>query len=146
MQAGRLNLARELFMLSCNPDVRNYVSVIRAYGQDGMCHRHSRCCGSWWIVARLTRLPTTPHSLSVVLAVIMHRRQHFDVKKSSGHVDVVSYNILQKQYIGTCTLQSKLRPCGMRCRKQASSQTSQPVTQCSVTSLPMETWCCLADE
>ena len=35
MQAGRLNLARELFMLSCNPDVRNYVSVIRAYGQDG---------------------------------------------------------------------------------------------------------------
>ena len=35
MQAGRLNLERDLFMLSRNPEVRNYVSVVRACGQEG---------------------------------------------------------------------------------------------------------------
>jgi len=101
VHAGKHDLARELFQRSGNPDVQNVMSLIRACGQEGDVEQALNLL--WDLRDRgLADTSTYNCTLDVCVSCKDHyaARSIFEAMQSSGKVDVVSYNILLKQYVG----------------------------------------------
>jgi len=101
VQAGKLDLARELFGKAGNPDAQNYMSLIRACGQEGNV---PKALEMLWELRDHGEEDTSSFNSALDVCVSCGDQKAaaevFDAMKASGHVDVVSYNILMKQYLG----------------------------------------------
>jgi len=101
VQAGQLGLARQLFGRSKNPDAQNYMSLMRACGQEG---NPSQALDMLWDLRARGQADAATYNSALDVCVSCGDMQSastvFQHMKESGHVDVVSYNILLKQHIG----------------------------------------------
>jgi len=101
VQAGQLDLARQIFKRSQNPDAQNYMSLMRACGQEGNV---ADALDMLWDLSSRGQADIAAYNSALDVCVSCSDRDAgaslFQKMKSSGHVDVVSYNILLKQYVG----------------------------------------------
>lgn len=124
VQAGQLNLARHIFKLSRNPDAQNYMSLMRACGQEGNV---SEALAMLWDLCARGQADTAAYNSALDVCVSCNDRESaasvFGAMKHSGHVDIVSYNILLKQYVGEAgsaslahvdALFKEMQSCGFR--------------------------------
>jgi len=122
VQAGQLDLARQLFQKARNPDALNYMSLIRACGQEGNVPqalemlRELRNRGSVDTAAYNCALDVCISCGDHVAAKTV-----FEEMKVSDHVDVISYNTLMKQHVGEGgssanaeALLEEMRLCGIK--------------------------------
>lgn len=102
-ECGRLDLAQRLFKESENPDLLNCMSLIRAAG------RERELSKALALLADLERSPVAVVDTTLyncVLDVCVECKDHqaakslFSRMKSSGHVDVISYNTFLKSTLG----------------------------------------------
>jgi len=100
-QAGRFELARNLFKRSKQPNAQNYMSLMRAYGQEGKVEqalqmlREMQKCGDVDTVTYNCALDVCASSGNYNLAQRVLKEM-----KNVGRVDVVSYNIMLKLCTG----------------------------------------------
>lgn len=101
VQAGQLDMARQLFKRARNPDAQNCMSLIRACGQEGDV---PGALATLWELAGRGVADTAAYNCALDVCVSHgHRsgaREVFQAMKASAHVDVVSYNILLKTHLG----------------------------------------------
>jgi len=101
VQAGQNNLARDLFRLSGKPDVQNVVSLIRACGQEGDIKQALNLLRD---LRDRGVADTSVYNCALDVCISCRdqaaARSVFEMMQASGNVDVVSYNILLKQYVG----------------------------------------------
>jgi len=101
VQAGKLDLARELFSRAGNPDAQNYMSLIRACGQEGNV---PKALDMLWELRDRGEVDTSCYNSALDVCVSCgdsaSTASVFDAMKADGLLDVVSYNILLKQFIG----------------------------------------------
>mmetsp|Transcript_11565 Transcript_11565/g.32548 ORF Transcript_11565/g.32548 Transcript_11565/m.32548 type:complete len:1085 (-) Transcript_11565:249-3503(-) len=124
VQAGQNDLARHLFKLSHNPDAQNYMSLMRACGQEGNV---PEALAMLWDLSARGQADTAAYNSALDVCVSCNDKESaatvFEVMKSSDHVDIVSYNILLKQYVGESSsislaladeLLQEMKHCGFR--------------------------------
>jgi pentatricopeptide repeat protein len=101
VQAGQLALARRLFQRAKNPDAQNCMSLIRACSQEGNV---PRALDMLWELAKRGEADTAAYNCALDVCVSHGDRESantvFQAMKENGRVDVVSFNILLKQYMG----------------------------------------------
>merc|ERR1719399_2783363 len=98
VESGRLDLARKLFQESGNPDLINYMSLIRAAG------RERNLAKALSLLEDLERSPipidTTAYNCVLDVCVACNDQQAakdlFKRMRDGGHVDVISYNTYLK--------------------------------------------------
>eukprot|EP00927_Polykrikos_kofoidii_P002714 TRINITY_DN11086_c1_g1_i7.p1 TRINITY_DN11086_c1_g1~~TRINITY_DN11086_c1_g1_i7.p1 ORF type:complete len:1555 (+),score=374.19 TRINITY_DN11086_c1_g1_i7:77-4741(+) len=97
VHAGQLNLARKIFKRSRNPDVQNYMSLIRACGQEGDVAQALELLGQLRERGEAD-VSACNCALDVCVSTgdLQAARRLFDEMLSGGQVDVVSFNILLK--------------------------------------------------
>merc|ERR1719265_1340968 len=122
VQAGRVGLARSLFQKAKNPDMLNYMSLIRACGQEKNVPqalellREMREQGVVDTAAYNCVLDVCVNCNQVEAA-----KEVFEEMKQNNHVDVISYNTLLKLYVGEGgswakveSLLEEMRLCGIK--------------------------------
>jgi pentatricopeptide repeat protein len=98
VESGRLDLARKLFQESGNPDLINYMSLIRAAGRERNLHK------ALSLLEDLEKSPipidTTAYNCVLDVCVACNNQQAakslFQKMRDGGHVDVISYNTYLK--------------------------------------------------
>jgi len=98
VESGRLDLARKLFQESGNPDLINYMSLIRAAG------RERNLAKALSLLEDLERSPipidTTAYNCVLDVCVACNNQQAakdlFKRMRDGGHLDVISYNTYLK--------------------------------------------------
>jgi pentatricopeptide repeat protein len=122
VQVGRVGLARSLFQKAKNPDMLNYMSLIRACGQEKNVPqalellREMREAGA---------VDTAAYNCVLDVCVICNNdeaaKEVFEEMKQASHVDVISYNTLLKLYVGEGgswakveSLLEEMRLCGIK--------------------------------
>eukprot|EP00747_Dinoflagellata_sp_TGD_P188994 gnl/TRDRNA2_/TRDRNA2_48777_c1_seq1.p1 gnl/TRDRNA2_/TRDRNA2_48777_c1~~gnl/TRDRNA2_/TRDRNA2_48777_c1_seq1.p1 ORF type:complete len:929 (+),score=182.44 gnl/TRDRNA2_/TRDRNA2_48777_c1_seq1:253-2787(+) len=101
VSAGRNDLARSLFDQAKNPDAQNYMSLIRACGQENDVPRALELFGE---LRRKGPADTAAYNCTLDVCVTCGDREAasslFEEMKAAGRVDVISYNTLLKLYLG----------------------------------------------
>jgi pentatricopeptide repeat protein len=122
VQAGRVGLARSLFQKSKNPDMLNYMSLIRACGQE---KNVSQALELLREMREQGVVDTAAYNCALDVCVNCNRvddaKEVFEEMKQGNHVDVISYNTLLKLYVGEGgswakveALLEEMRLCGIK--------------------------------
>jgi len=121
-QAGQLALARDLLRQISNWNVEHYINLIRACGQEGGV---LLALDVFQEFKERGEVDTSAHNCMLDVCVSCGEnetaRRLFEEMQASGHVDVISFNILLKQYTtgANCLsdahrLLQEMRSCGLR--------------------------------
>merc|ERR1719235_1661549 len=122
VQAGRVGLARTLFQKAKNPDTLNYMSLIRACGQEKNVPQALELLRE---MREQGAVDTAAYNCVLDVCVICNQvetaKEVFEEMKQGSHVDVISYNTLLKLYVGEGgswakveALLEEMRLCGIK--------------------------------
>merc|ERR1719265_2755496 len=122
VQAGRVGLARSLFQKAKNPDMLNYMSLIRACGQEKNVPQALELLRE---MRESGVVDTAAYNCVLDVCVICKEvgaaKEIFEEMKHGNHVDVISYNTLLKLYVGAGgswakveSLLEEMRLCGIK--------------------------------
>merc|ERR1719265_1777112 len=122
VQAGRVGLARSLFQKAKNPDMLNYMSLIRACGQEKNVPQALELLRE---MREQGAVDTAAYNCVLDVCVICDQdeaaKEVFEEMKQGNHVDVISYNTLLKLYVGEGgswakveSLLEEMRLCGIK--------------------------------
>merc|ERR1719487_358160 len=122
VQAGRVGLARTLFQKAKNPDTLNYMSLIRACGQEKNVPQALELLRE---MREQGAVDTAAYNCVLDVCVICNdgeaAKEVFEEMKHGNHVDVISYNTLLKLYVGEGgswakveSLLEEMRLCGIK--------------------------------
>jgi len=122
VQAGRVGLARTLFQKAKNPDTLNYMSLIRACGQEKNVPQALELLRE---MREQGAVDTAAYNCVLDVCVICNQaeaaKEVFEEMKHGNHVDVISYNTLLKLYVGEGgswakveSLLEEMRLCGIK--------------------------------
>merc|ERR1719217_800950 len=122
VQAGRVGLARSLFQKAKNPDTLNYMSLIRACGQEKNVPQALELLRE---MREQGAVDTAAYNCVLDVCVICNEvaaaKEVFQEMKQGSHVDVISYNTLLKLHVGEGgswakveALLEEMRLCGIR--------------------------------
>merc|ERR1719487_2011197 len=122
VQAGRVGLARTLFQKAKNPDTLNYMSLIRACGQEKNVPQALELLRE---MREQGAVDTAAYNCVLDVCVVCDQddaaKEVFEEMKHGNHVDVISYNTLLKLYVGEGgswakveSLLEEMRLCGIK--------------------------------
>merc|ERR1719160_382492 len=122
VQAGRVGLARTLFQKAKNPDTLNYMSLIRACGQEKNVPQALELLRE---MREQGAVDTAAYNCVLDVCVICNQaeaaKEVFEEMKHGNHVDVISYNTLLKLSVGEGgswakveSLLEEMRLCGIK--------------------------------
>jgi pentatricopeptide repeat protein len=122
VQAGRVGLARSLFQKAKNPDMLNYMSLIRACGQEKNVQHALELLREMWEQGAVdTAAYNCVLDVCVVCNEVEAAKKVFEEMKQGNHLDVISYNTLLKLYVGEGgswanveALLEEMRLCGIK--------------------------------